>query len=481
MGQKLSFLDRSFWITETKANPKHVGCLQLLEMPEGSDPETYIKALHRDMQSFARASPPFNCRVKAFYIWPIGLQPVKHMHMDYHVQYHQVDVINERPALDDFVARMHETRLDPDKPLWQYHFLYSPGQRLFAIYARVHHLYGDGSTLVRWFQAGYQDAPQPDAFVPLWAVKRLRHRKRRQQFGRLKGYWLATKDAVLSAFDLAAIFIRLLLRLLRINRHYMPVPFTGTKTVLTGQVKPGRAVATFDLDFARIRKLARRTRASANEVLLTAIDIGMHRLLQDHGQLFTQALYTNMPINLRKPGEKTTGNRIAIVPVQLAHAESDPYLRLRQIIYHHRIVKHAAQRARPSAFSNYTIVIQACALVFEWLHISDWVKPIANVLVSNIPGPKRQKYFKDSKLLACYPISTMTPGGGVNVTIMTYNGTANVGLVCCNSKIKSLQPLAEYCREAFDMLEASIDDPTLSIDDIGEHTSELPLSIVSDH
>ena len=43
--------------------------------------------------------------------------------------------------------------------------------------------------------------------------------------------------------------------------------------------------------------------------------------------------------------------------------------------------------------------------MFEWLHISDWVKPIANVLVSNIPGPKQQKYFKDSKLLACYPIS----------------------------------------------------------------------------
>ena len=277
------------------------------------------------------------------------------------------------------------------------------------------------------------------------------------------------------------IFTRLLLRLIRINRHYMPVPFTGTRTVLTGQVKAGRAVATFDLDFARVRALARRTRASANEVLLTAFDIGIHRLLQDHGHVFTRALYTNMPINLRKPGEKTTGNRIAIVPVQLAHDESDPYLRLRQIIYHHRIVKQAAQRARPSAFSGYTIVIQAVALVFEWLHISDWVKPIGNVLVSNIPGPKQQKYFKDSKLLACYPISTMVPGGGVNITLMTYNGTANIGMVCCNQQIKSLQPLADYCQEAFDMLEASIDDPSLSIDDIGEHSDEVPLSIVSDH
>ena len=71
--------------------------------------------------------------------------------------------------------------------------------------------------------------------------------------------------------------------------------------------------------------------------------------------------------------------------------------------------------------------------------------------------------------------------GGVNITLMTYNGTANIGMVCCNQQIKSLQPLAEYCREAFDMLEASIDDPSLSIDDIGEHSDEVPLSIVSDH
>ncbi len=30
----------------------------------------------------------------------------------------------------------------------------------------------------------------------------------------------------------------------------MPLPFTGTKTVLTGQVKKGRAVATLEFDFA---------------------------------------------------------------------------------------------------------------------------------------------------------------------------------------------------------------------------------------
>jgi hypothetical protein len=53
--------------------------------------------------------------------------------------------------------------------------------------------------------------------------------------------------------------------------------------------------------------------------------------------------------------------------------------------------------------------------------------------------------------------------------------------VCCNKNIESLQPLARYVKEAFDMLEASVDDPRLNIDDIGEQVDTVPVSIVSDH
>lgn len=479
MAKNLSFLDKSFWITESDENPKHVACLQLLAIPKGKVGSDYVPALFQEIRSFTRATSPFNCAVKTVLGYPIGFVPVKKLNMDYHVQIHRVSDVKDREALDEFVARLHASRLDPDKPLWQYHFLFDQDSDIFAIYARVHHMYGDGATLVRWFQSGYVSHSHDSQFTPVWAVKRLRHKKRDpiSMVKRLIGVGYALK----TGFDLLVIFLRIFMKILRVNPHYMPIPFTGTKTVLTGQVKAGRAVATMDLDFTRVKAVARRTRSTANEVLLCAFDIGVHRLLKEHGQVFKKALFTNMPINLRKPGEKTTGNKIAIVPVQLAHGENDPYLRLRQIVVNHRIVKHAAQHARPSAFSGYTIAIQSLALVFEWLRMSSVVKPIANILISNVPGPKDTRYLKDAELLACYPISTMTPGGGVNITLMTYAGTANVGLVCCNKNISSLQPLARYIEEAFDMLEASVDDPRLNIDDIGEQVDTVPVSIVSDH
>ena len=477
MARSLSFLDKTFWITESADNPKHVGALQILEMPEQANPAEYVLSLVEEMRAFNKAVPPFRCKVKAVLGYPIGLQPVKTMNMNYHIQYHKVADLADKVAMDNLVASMHETRLDPDKPLWQFHFLHDSKSQRYGIYIRVHHMYGDGATLVRWFQTGYLDHPQTASFTPVWAVKRKRRpRKHLSGLERLK---LNAINFLHISRDIFVITLRLLLKAVRLNRHYMPVPFTGKKTVFTGQVKNGRAVATMDIDFGRIRALGKRCRATANEVLLCAFDIGVHRFLQDYGHTFKRALLTNVPINLRKPGEKTGGNKIAIVPVQLAHGEQDPYLRLRQIINHHRIVIKAAQRANPGSFSTYTIIIQSIALLIEWCRLSDYFPPIANILISNVPGPRDTRYLKDSKLIASYPVSTMTPGGGINITLMTYDGTANIGFVCGNSKIETLQPLARYVEEAFEMLEKSPDNPRLTIDDIGEHHDKVPVSVVN--
>ncbi len=476
VSKKITFLDKTFWTTESEANPKHVAGLQLLEKPNNA-PDDYVESLFAQMMTFDQASSPFNCRVRSFLRFPLSLVEVPKLDMAYHLQIHDVDDIFDMPALHSFVAKLHESWLDRDKPLWQYHVIKDNHSQRFAIYVKVHHMYGDGATLVRWFQTGYQ--PQKtEKLIPVWAAD---HRPRKVRKTNLfKAIFVGLWDTVVTLKDLIWILFRLLLKILRINQSYMPIPFSGTKTLLTGQVKKGRTVATLDFDFARVKALGKRTRASANEILLCVFDIGVHRFLKDFGHTFEKALYTNMPINLRKPGEQSTGNKIAIVPVKLAHGSTDPYIRLRQIIENHRVVKRTAKVSHPMAFSYYTLLIQSFSLLFEALHISDWVRPIGNILISNVPGPAETLYFKDSQLLANYPISTMTPGGGVNITLLTYNGTANIGIVCCNNNISNLEPMAQYFQEAFDMLEQSVEDPSLSIKDIGETLLENVSSIVEE-
>jgi diacylglycerol O-acyltransferase len=475
--KKITFLDKSFWITESEDNPKHVAVLQLLDMPDDA-PGDYIEQLFSEMRTFTQASSPFNCKVKSFLGFPISLVPIETLDMDYHVQMHVIEDIMDMPQVHKFIAHLHEAWLDRDKPLWQYHLIKDNHSQRFAIYVKVHHMYGDGATLIRWFQAGYASEKMGGGFVPVWAADR--SPRNQAPLNIFKQMFTGLWDVIVTVKDLVWILFRLLLKLLRINQVYMPIPFSGTKTVLTGQVKKGRTVSTLDIDFARVKGLSKRLRASANEIVLCAFDIGVHRFLKDFGHSFEKALYTNMPINLRKPGETTSGNKIAIVPVQLAHGEKDPYLRLRQIIENHRIVKRAATVSHPAAFTYYTMLIQSYSTLFEVLQMSDWVRPIGNILVSNMPGPRETLYFKDARLVANYPISTMTPGGGVNITMVTYAGTANIGLVCCNKHIASLEPMAQYFQEAFDMLEKCVDDPSQNIDDIGEKVMDMPKTIVDD-
>jgi diacylglycerol O-acyltransferase len=473
LSKKLTFLDKTFWITETEANPKHVASLQLLKKPAGCDAD-YIEKLFAEMRTFDKATAPFNCRVSTVMGYPIKFVPVDKLDMQYHVQLHVIDDLNDKIALHQFVASLHENCLDRDKPLWQYHLIKDNHTDQFALYIKIHHMCGDGSTLIRWFQAGYSQSPNNQNFVPVWSMNRTSKIRDKTPwfkavFGGLWGVIMAIKDSIW-------IWFRLLVKLLRINKDYMPLPFTGTKTLLTGQVQKGRALATLDIDFERIKVLSKRLRASANEVMLCVFDMAVHRQLKDHGQTFEKALYTNMPINLRKPGETTYGNKIAIVPVELAHGHTDPYLRLTEIIENHRKVKRAAMGSHPASFIYYTLLIQTYAIIFEMLGLSNWVRPIANILVSNMQGPSQVMYFKDSQMLAAYPISTITPGGGINITMVTYNGRANIGLVCCNNNIDSLEPLARYCCEAFDMLETCLDDPNLSTDDIGEKINDGSLN-----
>jgi diacylglycerol O-acyltransferase / wax synthase len=475
VAKKITFLDKAFWLTETDSNPKHVACLQILELPPSAE-ENYISDFVSELKTTNTGEQPFNCVVKRFLGYPTRLQPIEELDMEYHVQHHQLENIADRESLHKKVALLHEERLHTEKPLWQFHVIESQQGREFVIYIKIHHMYGDGATLVRWFQAAYSAEISTENFIPVWARKYTKKQKNKKSVGKnfLSGLW----NFVFATKDLLWIFFRIILKILRLNTTYMPVPFTGTKTVLTGQVKSGRVVTTLDLPFDRVKKLSKKLRATINEVLLCSFDIGIHRFLKEYGQSFDKALFTNMPINLRKPGDNSSGNKIAIVPVELAHGEKDPYLRLRQIIENHRIVIRAAKRSHPASFSYYTVFIQSFSIIYEWLHLSNLVRPIANILISNMPGPKEVRYLKDCELKAVYPISTITPGGGVNITLLTYGDVANVGIVCCDNDIKSLEPLAKYFHDAFDLLERSIDDETLNIDDIGEKVKQKNLSDV---
>ena len=119
MKKSISFLDKTFWITESKDNPKHVASLQILEMPEGAAPD-YVENLVLELRKFSTATSPFNMVVKTFMgFFPLWLKSVDKLDMEYHVQVVYVEDVSDRLKLHKVVARLHEPQLDRNKPLWQ--------------------------------------------------------------------------------------------------------------------------------------------------------------------------------------------------------------------------------------------------------------------------------------------------------------------------------------------------------------------------
>jgi hypothetical protein len=71
-----------------------------------------------------------------------------------------------------------------------------------------------------------------------------------------------------------------------------------------------------------------------------------------------------------------------------------------------------------------------------------------NVVISNVPGPRQPLYAAGAKLLHYYPVSTIVDGQGLNITVQSYLGTLDFGLVSCRELVPDLSM----------MLDAILDD-----------------------
>jgi len=66
-----------------------------------------------------------------------------------------------------------------------------------------------------------------------------------------------------------------------------------------------------------------------------------------------------------------------------------------------------------------------------------------NVVISNVPGPRLPLYAAGAKLVHYYPISVITEGQGLNITVQSYLDTLDFGLVCCPKLVPDLDVLLD--------------------------------------
>jgi len=86
--------------------------------------------------------------------------------------------------------------------------------------------------------------------------------------------------------------------------------------------------------------------------------------------------------------------------------------------------------------------------------------PPFDVTISNVPGPNTQVYLCGARLLAHYPVSVVTDGQGLNITLIGYLGQLHFGLISCRELVPDIDALAGYLTDELALLEKAAKERT---------------------
>ena len=82
--------------------------------------------------------------------------------------------------------------------------------------------------------------------------------------------------------------------------------------------------------------------------------------------------------------------------------------------------------------------------------------PIFNVVISNVPGSPTPLYCAGARLLANYPVSAVTDGMGLNITVLSYKDRLDFAIVADREQVPDAWPLMDALSQALDELQACV-------------------------
>ena len=351
----LSVLDLGFFVTESAASPKHVAGLLVFEKPANAA-AGLARRLTTEFLEHTKVQAPFN-RVIVFSLAAMPRwREVDAVDLKQHVFYHPLPRgENDRKSLYKLVAKLHTPMLDRSRPLWEVHVIDGVEGGRFALYLKIHHAVADGVTVLRWAAESLATTADDLALRPFWTETHGVERDREKNGGRelLETIWNGAVDTGLRALGLGRLAAMLVLESANLTKNAIALPFIATeKTPLTGSVTKGRQFATAAVPMERVNLIRKKTRSTLNHVALTCLDGALRRYLEGQAYELERPITIQMPVSLRKPGEKTAGNRIGIIQVELSPPTDDPYIRLRNIGFSLRGVRNMVDNVAPQAIES---------------------------------------------------------------------------------------------------------------------------------
>jgi len=81
-------------------------------------------------------------------------------------------------------------------------------------------------------------------------------------------------------------------------------------------------------------------------------------------------------------------------------------------------------------------------------------------VVSNVPGPDIPLYLAGARLKTYWPVSIVEHGLGLNITLQSYAGSLEFGIIAARVGIPDARPLARMLEHAFADLQRASNERT---------------------
>jgi len=217
-----------------------------------------------------------------------------------------------------------------------------------------------------------------------------------------------------------------------------------------------RRIAAESWSMERLKKVARAGDATLNDVVLAMCSGALRAYLLEQDALPSAPLIAMTPVSLRKPDSPEETNAVGTILCNLATDLEHSGARLvaiRASMLHGKATLSGLSQNQVSALSA---AVMAPLLLNSVLDLHKVAPPPFNLVISNVPGPTEPLFWNGARLQGMYPLSIPLDGQAMNITLTSYAGQVQFGIVGCRRSVPSLQRLLGHLEESLQGLEQAV-------------------------
>ena len=495
--ERLSGLDASFLYLETPNLHMHVSMASVFD--PATAPGGYSFARLRDRVS-ARIEGPSVFRRRLVEV-PLRLgHPYWVDDVDFDIDYHLRRAALPSPGgmaeLAALVGDVCGRQLDRAKPLWQMYLVEGLQDGRVAVITKIHHATIDGASGAELLGHLFELEPDPPEYATVHgdtngdtssdtndAAGRSHHGPggsgpgdrpaRRRGLGVPPDYVVlgrAVIDRAARPLEVSRVGWhtgRAVVDMMRARRAAPnpqargALPLTAPRTSLNTAITPHRAVALVSTSLDDVKAVKRVIGCTVNDVVLAMCTGALRQYLLERDELPAGPLVATVPVAVEPSlaRQMRGSNKVSAMWVALPCHLADPLARVEHIRVGTRGAKeeHRAlgidvlvdwtEHASPNLFS---LAVRA----YTRLRLAEHHRPLYSLVVSNVPGPDFPLYLAGAEMVAGFPLGPITDGAGLNITVMSYRGVLNWGLMACPETVPGVWDIARALGAALDELMA---------------------------